>query len=287
MRHELVKFDRDYVAAQVGTCEDDAEYNLSDENARLLEEILSAETTGRGRPKALCYEDILLMVIRHPVTGEDVHAMAVKFIHYKGVDNKPKPIAINDSAFDAPSLTNVRAVFEVKNTGPVTYDMARQSLDAGEEKFMQPKDWRRGAMNEANAPDAVRNQIIRHDPKWATFNSAYINAKRHARSARGEDGQEDKEYAEPVIDLQIPERAQLAKILCNQPEDLSHENLLSLRIQAAELWVALCGKRETAWLQYLDLPAIKKAMQADRWNMDETGLMQGMGPNGLISTRYG
>jgi hypothetical protein len=65
------------------------------------------------------------------------------------------------------------------------------------------------------------------------------------RQARGEDGEEDEEYAEPVIDLQIPERAQLAEILCNQPEDLSHEELSSLRIQAAELWVALCGKRET------------------------------------------
>ncbi len=31
-----------------------------DENYRLLEELLSQETVGRGRPKALCYEDILL-----------------------------------------------------------------------------------------------------------------------------------------------------------------------------------------------------------------------------------
>ncbi|KAB5514906.1 hypothetical protein GE09DRAFT_588621 [Coniochaeta sp. 2T2.1] len=187
MRRELVRFDSEHVAAQVGTCEyDDAEDKLSDEDARLLEEMLSAETTGRGRPKALCYEDILLMVVRHPVTGEDVHVMAVKLIHHKGTDNKPKPIAVDDSAFDAPSLTNVRAVFEVKNTGPIKCtplrwkkewlkrrvfrrfngpnisedealqyhklreDMGRQSLDAGEEKPMQPKDWRRGAANEAN-----------------------------------------------------------------------------------------------------------------------------------------
>ena len=27
------------------------------------------------------------------------------------------------------------------------------------------------------APDAVRDQMMRHDPKWATFNSAYINEK--------------------------------------------------------------------------------------------------------------
>jgi hypothetical protein len=37
-----------------------------------------------------------------------------------------------------------------------------------------------------------------------------------------------------------------------------------------------------AWFPLLDLPAIKKVMQADRWNMDETGFMQGMGANGLV-----
>jgi hypothetical protein len=28
-----------------------------------------------------------------------------------------------------------------------------------------------------NAPDAVRDQILYHDPKWATFNSVYINPR--------------------------------------------------------------------------------------------------------------
>lgn len=55
--------------------------------------------------------------------------------------------------------------------------MARQSLDYGCETAIEPKVWRRGAANAANgkAPDAVRDQMMRHDPKWATFNSAYIN----------------------------------------------------------------------------------------------------------------
>ena len=61
------------------------------EHSRLLEELLSQETASRGRPKALCYEDILLMVVRHPETGGDVLAMSIKFIHHKGADNKPKP----------------------------------------------------------------------------------------------------------------------------------------------------------------------------------------------------
>lgn len=62
-----------------------------DENSRLLEDILTQETEGRGRPKALCYEDVSLMVVRHPDTGQDVLAMAIKFIHHKGADSKPKP----------------------------------------------------------------------------------------------------------------------------------------------------------------------------------------------------
>jgi hypothetical protein len=64
---------------------------LSDEDYEVIEELLSQETASRGRPKALCYEDILLMVVRHPQTGEDVLAMSIKFIHHKGADNKPKP----------------------------------------------------------------------------------------------------------------------------------------------------------------------------------------------------
>lgn len=53
------------------------------------------ETTKRGRPKALCYEDILMMLVRHPVTGLPVLAMAIKFIHHKGADKKPKPYDFN------------------------------------------------------------------------------------------------------------------------------------------------------------------------------------------------
>ena len=44
-----------------------------DDSARVFEDILSQETVNRGRPKALCYEHIMLMVVRHPETGEDVN----------------------------------------------------------------------------------------------------------------------------------------------------------------------------------------------------------------------
>ena len=70
--------------------DEDSNGEAQDEHSSLLEDLLCQETISRGRPKALCYEDILLMVVRHPETGKDVLAIVVKFIHHKGADNKPK-----------------------------------------------------------------------------------------------------------------------------------------------------------------------------------------------------
>lgn len=53
--------------------------------------LLDLEAQNRNRPKALCYEDIQLMVIRHPETGLDTLTMSIKFTHHKGADNRPKP----------------------------------------------------------------------------------------------------------------------------------------------------------------------------------------------------
>ena len=61
------------------------------EDSGLLQNMLSRAVTSRGRPKALCYEDILLSIVRHPETGRDVPVMAVRLIHHKGADRKPKP----------------------------------------------------------------------------------------------------------------------------------------------------------------------------------------------------
>ncbi len=67
------------------------EDEASKKHSRLLEEMISQEYEGRGRPKALCYEDILLMVTCYPETGEDTLVMYIRLAHHKGVDNKPKP----------------------------------------------------------------------------------------------------------------------------------------------------------------------------------------------------
>ena len=62
-----------------------------DEESRRIDKLLSLDTAKRGRPKALCYEDIQMMIVRHPVTRRPVPAMAIKFTHHKGADNKPRP----------------------------------------------------------------------------------------------------------------------------------------------------------------------------------------------------
>ncbi|KAK1973913.1 FluG domain-containing protein [Colletotrichum cereale] len=402
---------------QESKTEKDAKHNDSnnvahDESPSLVTNLLLQETVGRGRPKALCYEDIHMMIVRHPVTGRATPAMAIKFIHHKGADNKPKPtvffftpakklifcavstviaLALRDQAFDAPSLTNATAILRTRVHGPVqsialrwkqsmlktplfrkyydaelsmdeamTYyklrdDMQRQSLDAGFEKAWTPRFARRGAANAAdgNASDSVRDQMMRHDPKFATFHSAYLNEnvnfdlqntfleektekqlykvfahvsltrdprvtkdmvprevwdnlpddpqileleqqrralkggrsrvqgmpheaeirqltemihtkqdQRHKkvveayrryyfynsptwdieRQARGD---EEEEYAEPAIELAIPERARLAQILCHQPTDYTYNESPELWIEAVDLMVTLFGRRET------------------------------------------
>ncbi|KXH69608.1 hypothetical protein CSAL01_12759 [Colletotrichum salicis] len=76
------------------------------------------------------------------------------------------------------------------------------------------------------------------------------------RQARGE---EDEEYAEPEIDLRIPERARLTEILCCQPNDLSSEELLQRRIEAIDLMVTLCDKRDTVKRDHLPLRSQAKS----------------------------
>ncbi|EAQ91198.1 predicted protein [Chaetomium globosum CBS 148.51] len=307
-------------ATSIPSDEDEA----PDEDSRLLEKMILQELGDRGRPKALCYEDVLLMIVCHPETGEDMLVMYIRLAHHKGMDNKPKPtifyftptkrlifcfisiivsLAVHDRAFAVSKFTNVRKVFQAKNRGPVKcialrwkeewlkrpifrqrdksiaeeesdereyeplpyhrllYDMEWQSLDAGEEKKVEPKAWRRGAANAANG-GRYRIKGSENEARIRELTKLIATKEQQRKKAvqRGyrkhyfhnrptwdmeTDGEEEEEYDEPAIDLQIPERAQFAEILCNQPDNLSSTELLELRIQAAELMVALCGKRET------------------------------------------
>ncbi|KAH8719857.1 hypothetical protein HC256_000269 [Beauveria bassiana] len=391
-----------------------------------LNKMLLQETIKRGRPKALCYEDILLMLVRHPATGKPVLAMAIKFIHHKGADNKPKPtiffftptrklifdsimvivaLALHDHAFDASCLTDAHSLLSKDVWGPrdcmpirwkkeklkipvfrrisgatlsedeamlyskLNYDMGRQSLESGHEKAWTPRFARRGASNAANgdATDSVRDQMMRHEPGFKTFFSAYLNEianfdlqnafleeekqsqlfrmfahvslTRDPRAIRDmvpekvwanqppdpeivqleeertmlkqgryridgsehEDriraitdeirnkrtqnerrvvkeyreyyfynrptwdieaqarGEVEEEYEQPAIDLVIPERARLANILCLQPDDWTETDLFQRRVEAIDLMVALCDKKETGRTSRTQRPATLEA----------------------------
>ncbi|KAL7940735.1 FluG domain-containing protein [Trichoderma barbatum] len=383
----------------------------SDEQYLKVNKLLLQEHINRNRPKALCYEDILLMKVRHPVTQQGIVVMAIKFIHHKGADRKPKPtifyftptkklifdvilsiatLALDDKAFAVESITDAHSLFYTKLWGkkdcmvyrwkqemlkiPVFRrirdstlsadeamlystlyeDMGRQSLESGHEHRLTPRCARRGASNAANgdAPDSVRDQMMRHDPKFATFFSAYLNkninfdlqhafleeekhvelfrmfahvsltrdpravrdmvpeevwnnappdpeilkleeernklkngryriegckdeqrirqltadirlmkAQREKRivkeyrefyfhhrptwdieaQARGE---VEAEFKEPAIQTSIPERARVAEIFCYQSDNWTSEEILQHRIEAVQLMVAFCNKKE-------------------------------------------
>ncbi|KAK4195369.1 hypothetical protein QBC40DRAFT_310712 [Triangularia verruculosa] len=186
MRLEPATFDNDYVAAQVGARKDSAKDKLPD---KVVKAMLANETMGRGRPKALYYKDILLMVVRHPVTGDDVLTIAVKFIHHKGADNKPKPtifhftlarrpifclitiivsIAVHDRAFDTRNLTSVASVFGIKNTGPVQCTPLRWKKE-----WLKRPVFRRFNGSEISEHEAMQYPRLRDD----MAQHAYINPK--------------------------------------------------------------------------------------------------------------
>ena len=57
-----------------------------DDSSRVFEDILSQETVNRGRPKALCYEHIMLMVVRRKLART-----SIKLMHHKGIDTVGDP----------------------------------------------------------------------------------------------------------------------------------------------------------------------------------------------------
>ncbi|KAL5586636.1 hypothetical protein FOBRF1_016506 [Fusarium oxysporum] len=96
-------------AVQSSSSKDNEEQDIPmDERSEALNDLLCQETVGRGRPKALCYEDIQMMIVRHPATGRCVPAMAIKFIHHKGADSRPKPTIFYIPGFRRYCLNHVR-----------------------------------------------------------------------------------------------------------------------------------------------------------------------------------
>ncbi|RYP22119.1 hypothetical protein DL765_001878 [Monosporascus sp. GIB2] len=133
-------------------------------------------------------------------------------------------------------------------------DLERQSLDAGCENAIEPKIWGSVAANVANdiapRPEAgyLQQRIHQRGVGFHLQNAfldepaedsllgmlSHIGLMRDPRTSKvmvpDEAIEEQEEFVEPTVNLQIPERAQLAEMLCNQPENLSPAELLELRI---------------------------------------------------------
>ena len=63
---------------------------------------------------------------------------------------------------------------------------------------------------------------------------------------RQNSGQEEEEYIEPAVEHQIPQRTQLADLICTRVTDITPQDAVKRRIQTADLMQALCGCREVA-----------------------------------------
>jgi hypothetical protein len=61
---------------------------------------------------------------------------------------------------------------------------------------------------------------------------------------RQNSGQQEEEYIEPVVEHQIPERMQLAELICTHVADITPQDIVKRRIHSAGLMLALCHRRE-------------------------------------------
>jgi len=61
---------------------------------------------------------------------------------------------------------------------------------------------------------------------------------------RQNSGQQEEEYIEPVVEHQIPERTQLAELICTHIAGITPQDIVKRRIHSAGLMLALCHRRE-------------------------------------------
>jgi hypothetical protein len=84
-----------------------------------------------------------------------------------------------------------------------------------------------------------KRRIVKEYREYYFYNRPTWDLEKQAR------GKEMEEYTEPAIDLVIPERAQIAEILCYQPKGLTIDEIFQKRVEIVDLYVTLCGKKET------------------------------------------
>ncbi|KAH7418717.1 hypothetical protein BKA64DRAFT_730274 [Cadophora sp. MPI-SDFR-AT-0126] len=76
------------------------------------------------------------------------------------------------------------------------------------------------------------------------FRADYFRRRPIEDIERQNSGQQEEEYTEPVVEHQIPERAQLAEFICNHVTGLTPQEIVARRIHFAGLMLGLCRRRE-------------------------------------------
>lgn len=93
--------------------------------------------------------------------------------------------------------------------------------------------------NKISTKRATRDRtIVKEYREYYFYNRPTWDIEAQARDV------EEEAYEVPTIDLTIPERARLADLLCFQPNNWTDEEATQYHIEATNLMVALCGRKE-------------------------------------------
>ncbi|RYP51532.1 hypothetical protein DL769_010800 [Monosporascus sp. CRB-8-3] len=234
-----------------------------DEDSKQLNELLSAETTGRGPSKALCYEDILMMIVRRPRTDRPVPMVAIEFIHHKACNKKPRPtifyftptkrlifcpvsiialvLSLEEDVEE--QLYRLFAHVSLARDHPAMGDMVPddvwQNLPPDpeivglEERHARRKQGRyrvQGWDDEAEARELTEQIRTKHDQR---------------EKAAVKESREWYFYSRPTWDIERQARGKIEDEEEEYPADLADDDIFQLRVETIDLQAALWDKRET------------------------------------------
>jgi len=118
----------------------------------------------------------------------------------------------------------------------------REQLKAGTYR-LKGREVEKEARRLNNMINAARTR--RRNAISEAYRADYFRRRPTEDIERQNRGLREEEYIEPEVEHQIPERTQLVEVICTFPKDLSSKATLNRRVQAVDLMMALCHKRET------------------------------------------
>ncbi|EJP62038.1 FluG domain-containing protein [Beauveria bassiana ARSEF 2860] len=216
--------------------------------------------------KALCYEDIVLWVVRDPNRrGRDVLAMEVFLRHHKGAEKKPKPDPSADGLTKAFSHMSIRCNPEVPRDIPkaelaklppppevveLMREVKRTSL-----QLRQQYGFIKSAPKRIKAKYSQLRCDLRNSEKAFRCDMTKVYQEEYRRRMHNEElerqlnGMAIEEKIEPAVEHQLPERSRLQNILCDFRTDMSLEDITARKIRAIDMMVRLAACREVRQLR--------------------------------------